>query len=150
MADQKKGYQTTTSEYHGEFADTIDQRTTQAPRITPQGLNDRLGTVNVLDVRPSSELDSSGVQVHGAVQVNPDDPSWMNRLSKEQSYVVCSRTGGDTAARVALRMRDNGFRSVHILEGGLEKWKSSGFPVEAGPRKKESGEPSFPNSWINR
>jgi 3-mercaptopyruvate sulfurtransferase SseA len=36
-----------------------------------------------------------------------------------------------TSARVALRLRQLGFRDVRILKGGLGSWASAGLPLEA-------------------
>jgi rhodanese-related sulfurtransferase len=36
-----------------------------------------------------------------------------------------------TSARVALRLRQLGFRNVRILKGGLGSWANAGFPLEA-------------------
>jgi len=36
-----------------------------------------------------------------------------------------------SSARVALRLRQLGFRDVRILKGGLGSWANAGFPLEA-------------------
>ena len=36
-----------------------------------------------------------------------------------------------SSARVALRLKDLGFRDVRILKGGLGSWANAGLPLES-------------------
>ncbi len=68
---------------------------------------------------PGSELVSLGT-------LNPASSSW----NREEALQVVCRTG--RRAEQARQLLDaKGFRSVEVLEGGLERWKSAGKPLAA-------------------
>ena len=43
--------------------------------------------------------------------------------------LYCRSKDSFVSARVAAAMRRHGIENIHILAGGLEAWKSMGFPV---------------------
>ncbi|MDD1679813.1 MAG: rhodanese-like domain-containing protein [Methanomicrobiales archaeon] len=84
----------------------------------------------ILDVRTPEEY-SSGCLAR-AENINFSDPGFRNtleRLDKTRTYVVYCRHGV-RASRVLRMMADLGFHEVYSLQGGIERWRESGLPVE--------------------
>lgn len=83
----------------------------------------------VLDIR-SKTLYKQG-HIINAINVVADDlESNLNRLKKYQKQpliVVCER--GNSATRVALKLRKAGFEKPMVLAGGIEAWKNANMPI---------------------
>jgi rhodanese-related sulfurtransferase len=127
---EKRGYQTTTSEYHGQFGQTINRGTGEAPGITAEGLARRLDRATVLDARERKHYGESDKVIPGSKRVDPEDLSWTEELNKELSYVVyCATPGENTCSLVAKRMIERGFKHVHVLMGGWPAWVEAGLPT---------------------
>ncbi|MBW8685400.1 rhodanese-like domain-containing protein [Chitinophaga rhizophila] len=87
--------------------------------------------VQVFDVRTAAEF-STG-HLHNALQADyTNKGEFLERvgyLDKEQPvYVYCLSGGRSTKA--AAWMRNNGFKKVVELNGGINAWKQAGQPVE--------------------
>ncbi|WP_343668169.1 rhodanese-like domain-containing protein [Chitinophaga sp.] len=89
--------------------------------------------VQVFDVRTLAEY-SSGHLPHALQADFTHDEEFNERikyLNKEQPVYVYCLSGGRSAA-AAKRMREDGFKNVVELEGGLNAWKQAGLEVEGG------------------
>jgi rhodanese-related sulfurtransferase len=88
------------------------------------------GDVILLDVRGARAWDVGSVAIPGALRAYPElriDPRWpKDRLI----LAVCSDSGEATSVLVARHLRERGFRAAYALIGGVEAWRSAGFPVE--------------------
>jgi rhodanese-related sulfurtransferase len=88
------------------------------------------GDVILLDVRGARAWDGDSVSIPGALRAYPElriDPRW----SKDRLILaVCSESEEATSALVARHLRERGFQSAYALIGGVEAWRSAGFPVE--------------------
>jgi rhodanese-related sulfurtransferase len=127
---EKRGYQTTTSEYHGQFGETINRGTNEPPGITPEGVAQRLDRVTVLDARDSADYDDSGRRIPNSRRIDPEDLSWAADLPKEGWYVLyCSTPREGSCSSVAKRMIESGFEHVHVLMGGWPAWVDAGLPT---------------------
>ncbi len=84
----------------------------------------------ILDVRTPEEY-SRGCLAQ-AENINFSDPHFkeiLEKLDKQRTYAIyCQR--GIRALRVLRMMNDLGFREVYCLQGGIERWKEAGLPVE--------------------
>ena len=127
---EKRGYQTTTSEYHGQFGETINRGTEEPPGITPEGLERRLDRVTVLDVRARVDYESSEKLIPKARRVDPEELSWTEDLPKDGWYVLyCSAPAEAACSREGKLMIGRGFENVHVLMGGWRAWVEAGLPT---------------------
>jgi len=87
--------------------------------------------VQVFDVRTAGEFNTG--HLHNALQADFTNKEEFNErvkyLSKEQPVYVYCLSGGRSAS-AARWMRENGFKEVVELKGGINAWKQAGQPVE--------------------
>ncbi len=82
----------------------------------------------VLDVRESWEWNAGNLAAQGAVHVPLGElDARLDELDPEQPVVVVCRVGA-RSARAALRLRQEGFRAVANLRGGLVTWAAQVDP----------------------
>lgn len=103
--------------------------------IEVDGLSNRLKDdgITLIDVRGPDEFD--GPLGHIAKAKNlPVDELAMRLMEiealKDGSVIVVCRTDKRSAKAAAL-LRDEGFRDVRVLRGGMEQWNRVGLPVES-------------------
>ena len=86
----------------------------------------------VVDVRGPDEFDGSLGHVANALNLPfgelPDRLTQINAFRAKPIVLVC-RTDKRSGHAAAL-LRDSGFRDVHVLRGGMERWNEKGLPVE--------------------
>ncbi|PIB35155.1 hypothetical protein BFP72_06965 [Reichenbachiella sp. 5M10] len=83
----------------------------------------------LIDVRTEEEV-ATGV-IEGAVNMNFHDPEFNTQLmalDKNKTYYLYCKSGG-RSNRTAELMKENGFKEVYDLEGGITAWQAQGFPV---------------------
>jgi rhodanese-related sulfurtransferase/glutaredoxin len=89
------------------------------------------GSVQVFDVRTAGEFNTG--HLHNALQADfTNKEEFVDRvkyLNKEQPVYVYCLSGGRSAG-AARWMRENGFKEVVELKGGINAWKQAGQPVE--------------------
>ena len=103
--------------------------------ITAAALHELLGSnqdVLIIDVRQSLDLLADSVIIPGAQWFSPElvraNPSL---LPRERDLVVYCTCPSDKTSRMILRRAlDLGFSRAKFLKGGLDGWRTSGFPVE--------------------
>ncbi len=96
------------------------------------------GNVQVLDVRKATEF--KGGHLKNALQAD-----WTNKsefferikyVDKDKPvYIYCLAGGRSSAA--ANWMRENGYKTVIELQGGINAWKNAGKPVEGSSNEKQ-------------
>lgn len=103
--------------------------------ITPEELHTLLASnkdVALFDVRLPLDLLSNSVLIPGAKRLDPEeviaDPSLIPK--DRDSIVYCTCPSDKTSRAVLHRALSIGIRRLKFLKGGLEGWKSRGFPVE--------------------
>jgi len=104
-------------------------------RITPEALHALMASnqkVLVVDVRQPLDLLGDSVIIPGAQWLSPEEvrlnPSL---LPKEDDLVVYCTCPSDKTSRLVLhRALARGFLRIKFLEGGLDGWRSKGYPVE--------------------
>lgn len=102
-------------------------------KLTPAEFEKRIAEqkAQVLDVRTAGEYQSGHIK--NALLANWNDMTEFNErikyVDKDQPvYVYCLAGGRSTAA--ADWMRQNGFKNVYELYGGMNAWKRDNKPVE--------------------
>jgi rhodanese-related sulfurtransferase len=116
-----------------------DRREMEEYTITPEALRALLASnqgVIVIDVRQPLDLLGDSVIIPGAQWLAPAEvcanPSL---LPKEQDMIIYCTCPSDKTSRTILhRALAAGFLRIKFLKGGLDGWRSNGFPVE--PYKK--------------
>jgi len=87
--------------------------------------------VQVLDVRTAGEY--KGGHIQNALLANWNDKTEFNDrvkyVDKDKPVYVYCLVGGRSAA-AAEWMRQNGFKTVYNLDGGMNAWKRDNKPVE--------------------
>ena len=86
----------------------------------------------VLDVRSRTHRELDGRRIPGARGVDLDDlEGTLAGVPRDREVVVyCACPNEVTAVKVAMQLRDRGFRRVRPLTGGVEAWASAGLRVE--------------------
>lgn len=83
----------------------------------------------ILDVRTPEEFVSG--HLAGAINIDYKADEFeanINKLDKKKTYLVYCRTGHRSAGAADI-MKDNGFKSIKNLEGGIVKWINENNPV---------------------
>lgn len=86
--------------------------------------------VVVLDLRTPEEFRAG--HIAGATNVDYLAPGFeqrLNTLPKTQPYLVHCAAGGRSTKCLPL-LREQHFRSIYHLDGGLKAWEKAGLPVE--------------------
>lgn len=98
----------------------------------------------VFDVRTAGEFNTG--HLHNALQADyTKKQEFVERvqyLDKQQPIYVYCLSGGRSAA-AASWMRENGFKEVIELKGGINAWKQAGLPVEGVANGKQMSVDSF-------
>lgn len=103
--------------------------------ITPEALHALLAAnpeVLIFDVRQPLDLLGDSVIIQGAEWLSPEEVSANPLLlPKERDLVVyCTCPSDETSRFILHRALDLGFSRIKFLKGGLNGWRSNGFPVE--------------------
>ena len=112
-----------------------DRREMERYSITPEALRALMASkqpVLIVDVRQPLDLLGDSVIIPGAKWLAPEDvranPSL---LPKESDLVVYCTCPSDKTSRIILRRAlATGFLRIKFLKGGLDGWRTKGFPVE--------------------
>ena len=86
----------------------------------------------VLDVRSRTHRELDGRRIPGARGVDLDDlEGTLADVPRNREVVVyCACPNEVTAVKVAMQLRDRGFRRVRPLTGGVDAWVAAGLRVE--------------------
>ena len=104
-------------------------------RLTPTALRQRLDSgdsIRIVDLRTAIAYQVSRQTLPGAIRMDPEDlEARHGEIPRDCDIVLyCTCPNETTSARVALALRKLGIERVFPLDGGLEAWISSGFPVD--------------------
>jgi rhodanese-related sulfurtransferase len=89
----------------------------------------------LLDVRTTTDFETSPLRLPGAVRLEPEavhTGDFTLEVTPEQMIVTyCTTPEEATSAAVALALQRRGFKRVRILKGGLGGWTNARLPVES-------------------
>lgn len=95
----------------------------------------------IVDVRRRAAFERDPVRIPMALRFDPEDVDrWAARLDAWRPVVAYCVHGHEVGRGVAEALRSRGFDAIH-LEGGLERWREHGGPVEPW---------SAPTRWVTR
>ena len=102
--------------------------------ISPDDLHALLasgGEVALFDVRLPLDLLSNSVIIPGAQRLAPAEVIANPALipGDRDAVVYCTCPSDATSRSVLVRARAKGIRRIRFLRGGLDGWKSRGYPV---------------------
>jgi rhodanese-related sulfurtransferase len=85
--------------------------------------------IAVLDVRRRPAFEAEPRLIQGAVWRDPEAVAiWADALNRNRPVIVYCVHGHEVSQGVVDRLRTLGFEAA-LLEGGIEAWKASGWPV---------------------
>ena len=95
-------------------------------QVEAQWLMEHLGEVQIVDVRPASEIAGALGTIEGASRLALDNVvEEAETLDKERPVVVVCRSGGRSAQATA-KLAKAGFDKVANLQGGALRWSAVG------------------------
>lgn len=86
--------------------------------------------ITLLDVRTVEEYRSGHIK--GSVLMPVNDGKFkesIQDLPKDKPVVVYCRSGVRAATAAGI-LKENGFTKVHLLDGSINAWNQSGYPLE--------------------
>jgi rhodanese-related sulfurtransferase len=111
------------------------QREMEQHSITPEALHALLAAnqeVLLFDVRQPLDLLAHTEIIPGAKRIPPkevlENPALIPK--EKDSVVYCTCPSDETSRRILHRAQALHFLRIKFLKGGLEAWKSKGYPVE--------------------
>jgi membrane protein DedA with SNARE-associated domain/rhodanese-related sulfurtransferase len=111
-------------------------RTLRMRQLHPREVNAKLElgeTVYIIDLRHRLDFNALPFKVPGAVRVPMEDiDQYHEAIPRDQDIVLyCSCPNEASSARVALKLKRKGIERVFPMTGGMERWLSEGFGVDA-------------------
>jgi membrane protein DedA with SNARE-associated domain/rhodanese-related sulfurtransferase len=107
-------------------------RSLRIARITPLELKQRMEareSLVIVDLRDPIERRDG--YIPGSIRLQEAQlDTVIPKLSDTEAILYCSCPNEAASARAALRLKREGVRRVRPLEGGFERWRQLGFPVE--------------------
>lgn len=92
-------------------------------------LHEKKDNAVILDVRTPQEYQTGRIENAQNIDYNaPDFKEKINALDKNKPYFVYCLAGGRSTAAVSY-MRENGFKEVYNLAGGVRAWRGQGLPL---------------------
>src|SRR5687767_12688042 len=114
---------------HWSFKEMVRDALARVPEVSCEDLAKRIGEGVVLDVREADEtracvLPDAVLLPRGVVEQNIHE----HVPNRDTPVYVYSATG-NRSALVADVMQRMGYKRVHSLAGGIERWRHLGMPV---------------------
>jgi rhodanese-related sulfurtransferase len=113
---------------------------TRSPGLSPESARRLLesGRATFIDARPSTDYESSGLRVPGAVPVGAgsgvDILDAVKDIAEGRDIVVyCDDPEQAASAFIAGQIRELGLGESFFLAGGFRAWRERGLPVERTP-----------------
>ena len=90
--------------------------------IGPAALNEKLGDIQLIDVRTTNEFNRGHIK--NAVNINYYDGNFYEQMSKldknKELYIYCR--SGNRSGRAAAKLKEQGFTKIYDLQGGILNW----------------------------
>jgi hypothetical protein len=108
------------------------QSQSTSEKLNPKAFYDKMQSLPesvLIDVRSSDEFNDGAIA--NAINVNYNDDQFQSNIKKldiNKTYFVYCLSGGRSASAVSY-MKDNGFKNVYELKGGIMAWKKDNLKV---------------------
>ena len=90
--------------------------------ISPAALNEKLGDIQLIDVRTSNEFNRGHIK--NAMSINFYDGHFYEQMSKldknKEIYIYCR--SGNRSGKAASKLKEQGFTKIYDLQGGIINW----------------------------
>lgn len=107
-------------------------KTSLSPKEFKEGFEKNKNAI-LLDVRTPEEFNKEQIS-NNAINLNWNDTSFKSEVKKYKKtqaiYVYCLSGGRSGAA--ANYLRENGYKEVYELQGGIMNWRTAGYPLIPG------------------
>lgn len=91
-------------------------------------LIDREKDVFILDVRTQEEYNDAHIKGANLIPIQELEQN-INKIPKDKKVIVhCAK--GKRSAKACEILKDEGLKELYNVEGGINQWKSEGYPVE--------------------
>ena len=101
---------------------------TKVPTINARKLNDIVGDVTIVDIRPASLHEMGSIK--GSYKIPTGRLSQRYAEIPKDKPVVISDHMGKQALVAARFLKSKGYENVQGLQGGIMAWVGQGYPVE--------------------
>tara|TARA_B100001989_G_C24299949_1_gene345296 strand:- start:84 stop:461 length:378 start_codon:yes stop_codon:yes gene_type:complete len=84
----------------------------------------------LIDVRTKEELDE--IKIEGVINIDfysDEFKNYLLKLDKYKTYYLICRSGRRSGIATSF-MRDNGFKDVYNIKGGMMEWQNSNLSLE--------------------
>jgi membrane protein DedA with SNARE-associated domain/rhodanese-related sulfurtransferase len=103
-------------------------------RITVDELKKKMDageSVVIVDLRHSIDFEADPETIPGALRIDAKElEQRYDQLPREREVVLyCTCPNEVTSARVALLLKKQGIKQIRPLQGGLDAWRDSGYPI---------------------
>ncbi len=97
--------------------------TTQAKELI-----DKEKDVFILDVRTTEEYNEAHMKDANLIPIQELEQN-INKIPKDKKVIIyCAR--GKRSANACVMLKDKGLKELYNVEGGINQWKSEGYPIE--------------------
>jgi len=113
-------------------SDTIYQSHPEIRRISVENAKELYDQKKAIFIDTRGEPYYSQEHIPGAISI-PEDQLFDQINELDRNYLLityCACEAEETHARLARLLLDNGFKMVMPLQGGIDAWRESGFPLE--------------------
>ena len=102
--------------------------------ITPSDASKKItnhdNNILLIDVRTKEELDE--IKIEGVINIDfysDEFKNYLLKLDKYKTYYLICRSGRRSGLATSF-MRDNGFKEVYNIKGGMVEWKNSNLSLK--------------------
>ena len=102
--------------------------------ITPSDASKKItnhdNNILLIDVRTKEELDE--IKIEGVINIDfysDEFKNYLLKLDKYKTYYLICRSGRRSGIATSF-MRDNGFKDVYNIKGGMIEWQNSKLSLE--------------------
>lgn len=116
-----------------------------ASTVTPQKTVDYMNHHNALVVDLRDKDSYKNGHIVNAINVTYDkiENSQTSKLNHyKDTPIILAGDDKNRTGKAATQLKDNGFNKVYILSGGVDKWKSDGYPLTKRDKKQSKGDKS--------
>lgn len=116
----------------------VEAHGAQEGAIGPEQLKDRIGQINILDVRSVSEYEQAHIETALVIPLKEISEARLTQFEVPFDEAIVVYANSDNLAKKAKTLLEVlGFGSVKYLSGGLTHWKEDRFPVVSGEMQVE-------------
>ena len=113
----------------GTNTNEISKENNVVSLISPEELNKKLGSVQLIDIRTPKEHAEGHLK--NSVNINFYDASFaddMNKLDKKKELYIYCRSGG-RSGKASKQLEKMGFTKVYDLQGGIINWNKNSLEI---------------------